>query len=267
MTKPRILQVLINLVVLDLLALISLVVYWRLLRGKLIEPRICFSEKDLNSIHKNYDSLKRLFDEEVKSKDTDQYCVKISDILSNYINKTITDRYDSNINPEYSALDLGVVNCFVNNEEADQLHLRQISSHSKPVPGRKTKVYWGSEVYSGNKVSHAANDGEIHIKRTGKYFISLMMTTRFENSTELNENIDQTVSHVVNCVSNKNGSLITLLEHVESVCEMSVEHADRTSNIGAVFHLEEHDRIFAATSDPYNIVVGRQSNHISIHRV
>jgi hypothetical protein len=128
-------------------------------------------------------------------------------------------------------------------------------------------VYWRSEVYSGNKVSHAVNDGEIHIKRTGKYFISLMMTTRFENSTEINENIVQTVSHVVNCVSNKNGSMITLLEHVESMCEMSVEHADRTSNIGAVFHLEERDRIFAATSHPYSVVVSRQSNHINIHRL
>ncbi|XP_053403830.1 uncharacterized protein LOC123554709 isoform X2 [Mercenaria mercenaria] len=231
-----------------------------------VEPQYCYMDEG-SVIGENKASwLKELIIKNDKNTKEKNNCDKVSAMLERSVKKIIGEKYNSDTNPEYVSLSLKQFNCTYSNREEAQLHLKQITSHAKPVPGKATKVFWKSGVSSGNGIQHLQTEGAIYVRKSGKYYISSQLTTRAENDTVIDET-DQTINHVLNIISYNEGCERILLEHVKSMCEMAVGHAGWTSHIGAVFHLEEHDRIYVATSRPYNLVSGPGSNHFSIHKI
>ncbi|XP_053391912.1 uncharacterized protein LOC128554643, partial [Mercenaria mercenaria] len=158
-------------------------------------------------------------------------------------------------------------NCIQTLREEVKINLKQVELDAKPVRGKTTKVFWELTSNSGNKLKYIQEEGSIYIQKSGKYYISSQLTTRVENSTMAFNQEDQKVRHVVHLIPFKKGTERVLLEHVKSMCEMTGEYADWTSNIGAVYHLDDHDRIYVTTSHPYNIVSGSGSNFFSIHEI
>ncbi|XP_053390512.1 uncharacterized protein LOC128553394 [Mercenaria mercenaria] len=265
--KDFILKVLIAFAALWICILLVLTLCWRSKRIAQLyyaEPQHCYQNEGSIIGESKASWLKELIIKNDKNTKQNKNCGKVSTMLERSVKQIIAEKYNSDTNPEYVSLSLKQFNCTDSNREEAQLHLKQITSHAKPVPGKATKVFWKSVVNSWNGVHHLQTKGAIYVRKSGKYYISSQLTTRADNAT-IDEK-DQTMNHVVYIISCNEGGERILLEHVKSMCEMAVEHAGWTSNIGAVFHLEEHDRIYVATSHPYNIVSGPGSNHFSIHK-
>ncbi|XP_053403938.1 tumor necrosis factor ligand superfamily member 10-like isoform X3 [Mercenaria mercenaria] len=229
-----VLRVLICLTTINITILPALVMYWRTLRAVKVEPTFCYSEDDLSSANGNPDLLKQLIVLNDKNTDRNKHCGKLSDVLNKFVTQITANKYNSN---------------------------------AFPVRGQTTKVFWELSSNSGNIVRHVQEDGSIYVQKTGKYYISSQLTIKVENSTMPFDQNDQTVRHVVHMISFKEGTEKILLEHVRSMCEMADEHAEMTSNVEAIFHLEENDRIYVTTSHPYYIVSGSGSSHFSVHKV
>ncbi|XP_053403937.1 uncharacterized protein LOC123554624 isoform X2 [Mercenaria mercenaria] len=262
-----VLRVLICLTTINITILPALVMYWRTLRAVKVEPTFCYSEDDLSSANGNPDLLKQLIVLNDKNTDRNKHCGKLSDVLNKFVTQITANKYNSNAFPEYIPLNLEKCNCSKTRREEDKIHLKQVASYAKPVRGQTTKVFWELSSNSGNIVRHVQEDGSIYVQKTGKYYISSQLTIKVENSTMPFDQNDQTVRHVVHMISFKEGTEKILLEHVRSMCEMADEHAEMTSNVEAIFHLEENDRIYVTTSHPYYIVSGSGSSHFSVHKV
>ncbi|XP_045200934.2 uncharacterized protein LOC123554706 [Mercenaria mercenaria] len=261
------LRILICLTTINITILPALVMYWRTRRAVQVEPTFCYSEYDLSLADGNPDLLKQLIVLNDKNTDRNKHCGKFSDVLNKFVKQITANKYNSDAFPEYIPLNLEKCNCSKTRREDDKIHLKQVESYAKPARGQTTKVFWELTSNSGNIVKHVHEDGSIYIQKSGKYYILSQLTIRVENSTMPFDQNDQTVRHVVHMISFKEGTEKILLEHVRSMCEMANEHAELTSNVGAIFHLEKNDRIYVKTSHPYNLVSGSGSNHFSIHKV
>ena len=137
------------------------------------------------------------------------------------------------------------------------------------VPGQLTKVIWHSKQGTGLAMEALTGEGVIYIKKSGYYFVSSLLTMQAQNipTTDSYKHLPYIMSHVVYVVRHKDKNEQLLLENVKSMCALAFESAERSSNIGAVFHLDEHDKVYMATSHPYNLVSGHSSNYLSIHTI
>ncbi|XP_060595440.1 uncharacterized protein LOC132749616 [Ruditapes philippinarum] len=250
--------------------LLPLVVHWHLLRLDRGESEWC-SALDVTS-QGNPDLLGQLIVKTDKNTNRNKACGKLSTMLTTVVNQNIHDSYDSDACPEPEILDLGIkaFNCTASKKAESTLHLNNVLSHAKPVPGKRTKVYWTPVTYMiTHHMKYMQEEGAVYIKQSGYYFVSSLLTVRANNmtSTDTVTGFEDTMSHVVNVISHQDGAERVLLEHVKFMCELSFGHAEWSSNIGAPFYLNEQDSVYVATSHPYNIVSGHSNNYLSIHTI
>ncbi|XP_045200827.2 uncharacterized protein LOC123554632 [Mercenaria mercenaria] len=247
------------------LILLFLVVYWRALRLAPAEPRFCYSDEDVSNAKENPDLLKQLIVKNDKNTKRKQYCHNASNVLHELIAKMTAEKYNNNANPEYLSFNPADINCIISVKEEHIMQLKHIGSHVKPVPGKPTKIFWNKMMNSAGGLRYLQKEGAIYIQKSGRYYITTQLTTKMENATTQSD--EQTVKHLVYRISANEGGEHILLENPISACEMTVEQSEQSSNIGAVFELKEKDRIYVATSHPYNIVSGPGRDHFSIHKM
>ncbi|XP_060601384.1 uncharacterized protein LOC132754721 [Ruditapes philippinarum] len=264
------LTTLVVIAVVSMSVLIPLVAHCRLLRQHTVESEWC-SPLDITS-QGNPDLLGQLIVKTDKNTDRNKICGKLSTMLKTVVDLNIHDSYDSDACPEPEMLGLCIkaFNCTTSKKVESTLHLDDVSSHAKPVPGKNTKVYWSSFT---DMITHhmefIQEEGVIYIKQSGYYFVSSLLTVRANNmtTTDTVNNSEDAIRHVVNVIHHKDGAEQVLLEHVKFMCELSFGHAEWSSNIGAPFYLNEQDRVYLATSHPYNLVSGHSYNYLSIHTI
>jgi hypothetical protein len=118
-------------------------------------------------------------------------------------------------------------------------------------------------------MKYIQEEGAVYIKQSGYYFVSSLLTVRANSmaSTDTVTGSEDSISHVVNVKHKKDGTERILLEHVKFMCELSFGHAEWSSIIGAPFYLNEQDKVYVATSHPYNIVSGHSNSYLSIHTI
>ncbi|XP_053391142.1 uncharacterized protein LOC128553973 [Mercenaria mercenaria] len=232
--------------------LLSLVVYWRALRTAPVEPKFCYLDEGLSSGNRIIDANK-------------QYCGKASDVLIRIVEKRTAEKYINNANPEYPSFNRVAFHCKISEKQETIMQRKHIGSHGKPVPCQPTKILWKTSMNSAGGLRYLQKEGAISIQKSGRYYISTQLTTRRENATTHSD--DQTVKHLVYRISANEETEHILLENLISACEMTVEQSEQSSNIGAAFELKEKDRIYVATSHPYNIVSGPGRDHFIIHKL
>ncbi|XP_060601380.1 uncharacterized protein LOC132754719 isoform X1 [Ruditapes philippinarum] len=264
------LTILVAVAIVNMSVLLPLVVHLHLSRQNRVESEWC-SVLDVTS-QGNPDLLGQLIVKTDKNTDRNKTCGKLSTMLKTVVNLNIHDSYDSDACPEPEMLALGIkaFNCTASKKVESTLHLDDISSHAKPVPGKNTKVYWSR--FTDMIIHHMKyiqEEGVIYIKQSGYYFVSSLLTVRANSmtSTDTVNNSEVAIRHVVNVLHHKDGAKQVLLEHVNSMCELSFGYAEWSSNIGAPFYLNKQDRVYVATSHPYNIVSGHSKNYLSIHTI
>ncbi|XP_060601383.1 uncharacterized protein LOC132754719 isoform X4 [Ruditapes philippinarum] len=229
------LTILVAVAIVNMSVLLPLVVHLHLSRQNRVESEWC-SVLDVTS-QGNPDLLGQLIVKTDKNTDRNKTCGKLSTMLKTVVNLNIHDSYDSD---------------------------------ACPVPGKNTKVYWSR--FTDMIIHHMKyiqEEGVIYIKQSGYYFVSSLLTVRANSmtSTDTVNNSEVAIRHVVNVLHHKDGAKQVLLEHVNSMCELSFGYAEWSSNIGAPFYLNKQDRVYVATSHPYNIVSGHSKNYLSIHTI
>ncbi|XP_060592988.1 uncharacterized protein LOC132747585 [Ruditapes philippinarum] len=264
------LTALIALVIVKTGVLLALVQYWRLLRQHKVESEWC-SPLDVTS-QGNLDLLGQLIVKTDKNTNRNKACGKLSTMLTTVVNQNIHDSYDSDACPEPEILDLGIkaFNCTASKKAESTLHLNNVLSHAKPVPGKRTKVYWSPITYMiTHHMKYIQEEGVIYIKQSGYYFVSSLLTVRANNmtSTDTVTGSEDAISHVVNVIHQESGTERVLLENVKTTCVLSFGHAERSSILGAPFYLNQQDKVYVATSHPYNIISGHSNSYLSIHTI
>ncbi|XP_060601381.1 uncharacterized protein LOC132754719 isoform X2 [Ruditapes philippinarum] len=264
------LTTLVAIAIVNISVLLPLVVHWRLLRQHKVESEWC-STLDITS-QGNPDLLGQFIVETDKTTDRNKTCGKLSTMLQAVVNLTIHDSYDSDACPEPEMLTFGIkaFNCTASRKVESTCYLDNVSSHAKPVPGKTTKLYWQPTTgMFTHHLKYVQEEGAIYIKQSGYYFVASLLTVRANNmtSTDTVTGFEDKMSHFVNVIHHKDGPERVLLEHVKFMCELSFGHAEWSSNIGAPFYLNEQERIYVATSHPYNIVSGHRNNYLSIHTI
>ncbi|XP_060601379.1 uncharacterized protein LOC132754718 isoform X2 [Ruditapes philippinarum] len=256
------LTTLVAVAIVNMSVLLPLVVHLHLLRQHKIESVWCSQG--------NHDLLDQLM---VKTnKDMKQYrnnaCGKLSDMLQKVVNLNKSYNSDTGPEPEFHGLDITTLNCTVSEKVESTLYLYNVLSHAKPVPGKNTKVYWGPITYL---ITHHMKyeEGTIYIKQSGYYFVLSLLTVRVHNMKSVDTviNFGDETRHVVNVIQHTDGTERVLLQNVKTTCVLSFDNGEWSSNIGAPFYLNEQDRVYVATSHPYNIVSGHSNSYLSIHTI
>lgn len=266
--QKTIVFILMVLVVTQLISLLVLVVHWSCKRNLQVVPKqqeICFAKGSLvlpDQSESDLDGLTPIFDEE---KNATTYCSSTSEILSRVVNKTVKERYNNDANPELH--ERMQKKCNTNNSGTEVAHLHEIASYATPVEGKPTKIYWKHENLNTSSLEHLKEDGTIHVKRTGLYFISSQLTLWVDHNTDSTDVAigDDVVHHYVQIISG--GVEKVLLESTMSECEIIGEESQKTSKIEAVFQLRDNDRIFVASSHPYKLVCANLKNHLIIYKL
>lgn len=195
-------------------------------------------------------------------------CGPTSLVLDNLILKTVSERYDSDTNPELLVPDLTAFNCDVIKSTPPIVKLVGISDMNNPaLVGTASKIFWNSisptQPTSGLK--YQQDDGMIHVKTSGLYFVSSQIKLQLEpiNSTEDNIN---TFGHSVQLISNDD-IVSTVLESLKTRCEIASEKSEFTSSVGAVFRLNAGERLYVATSHPRRLVTNDKASFFNIHGI
>lgn len=249
---------------LELCALLTLSVLWHAQRTSHKESVVCLARENFIFADVKYDFLKDL-----EEKD-DEYCGFASVVLQRIAEKRVVEKYDSNLSPEFTNVNLTDFGCVQSQEKNSVLKLQDVTSYAKPVQGKATKLFWRSVPITANSFLYLEKEGAVFIRKTGRYFVSSLLTFKMGNVNR-NKTIggreELTFRHFVNLISFGRRLERTLLETVTSSCNMAAEVSEQTITSEAVFDLEENDRIFVATSHPGDLIPGKGRNHLAIHLI
>ncbi|XP_053391143.1 uncharacterized protein LOC123554629 [Mercenaria mercenaria] len=249
----------------ELVVLMSLVIYWRVVRYERMAPQqqeMCLPQ---NKFHSKgcTDGLKEDFKE---AKNVTMCCGNSSYVLDKLVSKVASDRYNSNTNPETSELNLTDYNCIETKEKKPVAKLVGLATDRKHVQvGTNFKLSWNSlsPSYAVKGLTHLPDDGTIYVEQTGFYYVFSQIKMKLDQSMT---KPDHTMKHYIHLISNK-GTGTTLLENARPQCKLVELESEVTSVIGAVFKLETGDRLYVATSHPEHLISDYNNNYFSIHSV
>ncbi|XP_053403820.1 tumor necrosis factor ligand superfamily member 6-like isoform X1 [Mercenaria mercenaria] len=255
-----------------MVALLTLVGYWRVLREDIMSPRqqqMClplhrFTLADDEEANKQCPG--RLKKKLSKKKNSNICCGTWSDVFDKLSTKVVMEKYNSDANPEMSSLNLTNYKCEATNKKQPKAHLVDISEDKKPVSvGMSSKLLWNTDPpsYANSGLRHSKDDGTIYVEKTGHYYISSQLKTRIAEANDTDETLDSIFRHYVHLIRNK-GAEGVILEDAKSQCEMASDVSESTSVLGAVFHLEDGDRLYVSTSHPQNIISDKHNNYFSV---
>ncbi|XP_053390511.1 uncharacterized protein LOC128553393 isoform X2 [Mercenaria mercenaria] len=239
-----------------MVTLIVLVGHWRVLREDIMSPRqqqmclalhkIALADGD-EANEQCPGRLKKMLD---KKKKTSICCGTWSDVLDKLSNKVVTEKYNSDANPEMSSLNLTNYKCKESDKKQPKANLVDLSHDKKPVPvGMSSKLLWNTDPpsYANSGLRYSKDDGTIYVEKTGHYYISSQLKTRIAKANDTDETLVSIFRHYVHLIRNK-GTEGVILEDAKSQCEMASVVSESTSVLGAVFHLEDGDRLLQLDS-------------------
>ncbi|XP_045200945.2 tumor necrosis factor ligand superfamily member 6-like [Mercenaria mercenaria] len=256
----------------EMVTLLGLVGHWRVLREDIMSPRqqqMCLplhrftlvDDEEANDqcpgrLKKRLDKKKKLI----------ICCGTLSDVLDKLSNKVVMEKYNSDANPEMSLLNLTNYKCEATNKKQPKAHLVDISEDKKPVSvGMSSKLLWNTDPpsYANLGLRYSKDDGTIYIEKTGHYYISSQLKTKIAKANDTDETLDSIFRHYVYLIKSE-GTVGVILEDAKSQCEMVSDVSESTSVLGAVFHLEDGDRLYVSTSHPQNIISDKHNNYFSV---
>ncbi|XP_053403051.1 uncharacterized protein LOC123554630 [Mercenaria mercenaria] len=237
----------------ELVVLVALVLHWRIARKELLAPKqqqLCFPLDKFGSteeIERCPDGLKEIHKEKE--------------------NVTVaSNRYNSDINPEITALNLTDYNCHAAKGKQPAAKLAGLATDRKPVQvGTNFKLIWNSlsPSYALSGLTHLPDNGTINVEQKGFYYVFSQIHLKLDYTTT---ETDNTMKHYIHLISRK-GTETTLLENIKSRCDMTESRSEISSFVGAVFELAEGDRLYVATSHPEHVISDRTNYYFSILRV
>lgn len=253
-----------------LLVLLSVVGYWRAVRFELTEDKqqeLCLKRESFILLEDGQRCPDGLRMDSNKRENTSQCCGKAGFVLDGLVSKALSDRYDSNMNPEMTYVNLTEFNC----KEVSKPQVTKLVGLNKtkqPVlVGETSKVFWNPQNASHTHTSlkYLTDDGTLCVDKSGLYFISSKMNIRFKNISDTHQ--QQTFKHYVHLISNKKGTITILLEDARSMCDTVTYPTEVTSLLGALFKLEKGDRMYVATSHPQYLSYEDSNSFFSIHEM
>ncbi|XP_060595441.1 uncharacterized protein LOC132749617 [Ruditapes philippinarum] len=268
--KRRVFTSLIVLVIVELIVLLVLVVIWRDQRDNQLAPtqqQMCYPRVKL-IVDDNTACPEGLVSKFDDTKNETTCCGKLNEILDLVANKTVRDRYNSEINPEIRTYDPKAFNCRATeqNMAVSRFCLRQ--NRKAVSTGLAHKLFWENNHKSmeSSGLRYSEEDGQVIVEgleETESYYISLQLKLNMSTATDI---LDETVRHRVHLLSDDASAV--LLEDVTSPCIMTSHTASgKTSVVGAVFRLKYGDQLYVTTTHPENIVSDPHSNYFSIHKL
>lgn len=250
--------------------LLSVVGYWRALRIERMEDKqqeLCFNIESFVKAEDGQRCPDGLRMDSNKIKNAIQCCGKAGLVLDGLVSRALSDRYDSNMNPEMTYVNLTEFNC----KEVSKPQVTKLVGLNKtkqPVlVGETSKVFWNPQNASHTHTSlkYLTDDGTLYVDKSGLYFISSKINIRFKNISDTHQL--QTFKHYVYLISNKKGTITILLEDARSMCDTVTYPTEVTSFLGALFKLEKGDRMYVATSHPQYLSYEDSNSFFSIHEM
>ncbi|XP_045202074.2 tumor necrosis factor-like isoform X2 [Mercenaria mercenaria] len=253
----------------ELLTLLTLVLYWRVMRQSLLTPtrqQLCFKQKFTTAKEMKDCPLGMM----MKIENRPGLCCGNADVVFNsFVSKSVSEKFNDNANPETTTLDLSGFNCEAVKPNPVTLHLLGIAPDTKPVPvGTSSKIFWNAPVVSDVKpgFKYLVNDGTIYLERSGFYFVTSQVKMMFGNMNSTVDAVDDIFGHYVNLIS-KRGVGYTLVGNAKSRCKTIQEESEYTSIVGAVFKLQKGDRIYVAISQPQHLAQDQSKSFFSIYSI
>ena len=120
-------------------------------------------------------------------------------------------------------------------------------------------ILWNRTQYEGNVKPIA---GKIFIMEPGFYYVFSQIKLQSPNSDS-----SMTHSHYIYLHSYKHGTLKPILENSKSFCKTVSANTEVDSTIGAVFKLEEHDKLFVRSSHPQNLIPCEYTNEFGLYKM
>ncbi|XP_045202077.2 uncharacterized protein LOC123555531 isoform X4 [Mercenaria mercenaria] len=220
----------------ELLTLLTLVLYWRVMRQSLLTPtrqQLCFKQKFTTAKEMKDCPLGMM----MKIENRPGLCCGNADVVFNsFVSKSVSEKFNDNANPV-------------------------------PV-GTSSKIFWNAPVVSDVKpgFKYLVNDGTIYLERSGFYFVTSQVKMMFGNMNSTVDAVDDIFGHYVNLIS-KRGVGYTLVGNAKSRCKTIQEESEYTSIVGAVFKLQKGDRIYVAISQPQHLAQDQSKSFFSIYSI
>ncbi|XP_060595443.1 tumor necrosis factor-like isoform X2 [Ruditapes philippinarum] len=261
--KRYTLKILLSFAVCEIVTLSVLVTYWREQKEISLAPtqqKKCYPQHKLfRGDDRNIACPgKRIFAKD-KSKQNSYCCGDTSDVLNILLNKTVLERFDSDVNPESTSFDLTDFNCSSSKHQTPALTLtgawhKKSSTHDK--------ISWKSDQSTSAKAvfMYLEKENSVLVEETGFFYI----LSQLEISVDKNFN---NIGHSVQLLSD-NSTVSILLEDLFSPCQIASDASqEKTSVIGAVFQLNKGDRVYVTTSYPDNISFNLKNSFFSIYKL
>lgn len=252
-----------------LVILLAIVIVWRKERTEIVAPKqptLCYGLDKFVSVKATETCPQGLKTHVIGEKTV--CCGIASYILDNLIVEAVSERYDSEANPEFLALNLTDFYCDAVKTRTPVIKIVGISNKTKSASVvEPSKIYWNSSIpsHSTSSLKYFHDDGTIHVTSSGYYFVTSLIRFKLAPSNTTDDVTETTFRHSLKLISN-GGKTSTILENVKSRCEMASEISEFTSNVGAVFNLKAGERLYVATSHPH-ILAEDEHSYISVHGI
>ncbi|XP_053391909.1 uncharacterized protein LOC123554704 isoform X2 [Mercenaria mercenaria] len=257
--KKLALLILIVATCIEIAFLLSMVTYWRLLREELLEDKqqqqqLCYS---LDRIFTNSDD-KDTCPEGLKinrKHDTKTCCGNLDLILDNLVTKVVSEKYNSDANPELPSLDLKLDQCNVTRMKPPMVKLVELARDKNPE-GNSSKIFWNPNIqmYATSGLTYMPDEGTVCVLKTGYYFIHSQLKVKVVSTNDTDYDVRDIFTHNVHLIPIEKDTSSIILEDRNSQCEMASKESEITSAVGGVFWLEQEDRLYVATSHPTRLV-------------
>ncbi|XP_053403935.1 uncharacterized protein LOC123554635 [Mercenaria mercenaria] len=243
----------------ELALLLSMVIYWRLSREELPEDKkqqqqLCY-RSDRFPTHSDHISICPRGLEMNMKNDTKTCCGNSDLILDNLVTKALSEKYNSDVNPELPSLDLELDQCNVTRIKPPMVKLIGLAGDINPVKqSNSSKIFWNSNIqtYATSGLTYKSDEGTICVGKAGYYFIHSQLKVKVISTNDTDDDVRDIFTHNVRLIKKDTSSII--LEDRKSQCEMASKESEITSAVGGVFWLEQKDRLYVATSHPKRIV-------------
>ncbi|XP_053391914.1 uncharacterized protein LOC128554644 [Mercenaria mercenaria] len=270
--KKLTLLILIIATCIEMISLFSMVIFWRLSREQLPEDKqqqqqLCYSLDRFLTYSDDTNICPGSLEMNIKN-DTKTCCGNFDVILDNLVTKALSEKYNSDANPEFSTLDLKLDQCKVTSKKQPMMKLLGLA-RDKNLVNNSSKIFWNPNIqtYATSGLTYISEEGTICVGKAGYYFVHSQIKVKVISTTDNDDEVDGIFTHNVHLTHTNNNTSSTILEDTKSQCEMASKESELTSAVGGVFWLEQEDRLYVATSHPIRLVQGNNCIVFSMYRL
>ncbi|XP_053404975.1 uncharacterized protein LOC123554621 [Mercenaria mercenaria] len=258
--KKRTLVGLISTTFIQLALLLSMIIYWRILReeppeDKKQQQQLCYN---LGRFFTSSDKDTCPVGLKMNMKNDTKTCCGNSDLIfGNLVTMAVSEKYNSDANPELPSLDLKLDHCNKTRMKPPMIKLFGLACDKNQVEeGNSSKIFWNSNIqtYATSSLTYISDEGTTYVGKAGYYFVHSQIKVKVISKNDTDDDVRDIFTHSVHLIPSEKNTSSTILEDIKSKCEMASKESELTSVVGGVFRLKQEDKLYVATSHHKSLV-------------